>query len=89
MVGSVGDYSAFDDRFNPRLSIPTVLKFTAYHSSTESVVATPLDEIIELMVEGRSKIPVGKVFKGLHRIVEAHRLMNSNQAGGEIIINAE
>jgi NADPH:quinone reductase-like Zn-dependent oxidoreductase len=45
----------------------------------------PLDELAGQIAGGSLKVPVGKVFK-LDEIVEAHRLMESNSAGGKIVV---
>ena len=89
-VGAVCDKFDFDDPpFNPMAAIPTAVNLTAYHSNTEAMVALPLDEIIDLVAEGKLKIPVGRVFDGIDQIVEAHRIMDSNQAGGKIVITLD
>ena len=85
ILGYVGDIFAFE-QFSPSLSIPTAVNLTTYSSSTQALLATPLDKIIGLVAEGKLKVPVGKVFQGLEQIVEAHRLMDSNQAGGKIVV---
>lgn len=47
--------------------------------------ATPLNELAAQIEEGSLRIQIGKVFK-LDEIVEAHRLMESNKAGGKIVV---
>jgi len=44
---------------------------------------TPLDELVEQVAAGTLRVQVGKVFK-LDEIVEAHRCMEENKAGGKI-----
>ena len=46
---------------------------------------TPLDELVEQVAAGRLRVQVGRVFK-LDDIVEAHRCMEENKAGGEIVV---
>ena len=48
-------------------------------------MTTPLDELVEQVAAGTLRIQVGKVFK-LDDIVEAHRCMEENKAGGKIVV---
>jgi NADPH:quinone reductase-like Zn-dependent oxidoreductase len=44
----------------------------------------PLQEMVEQVEQGKLKVPIGKIFK-LEEIVEAHRVMEANTAGGKIV----
>lgn len=46
---------------------------------------TPLDELVEQIAAGTLRVQVGKTFH-LDEIVEAHRCMEENQAGGKIVV---
>ena len=46
---------------------------------------TPLDELVEQVAAGTLQVQVGRVFK-LDDIVEAHRCMEENKAGGKIVV---
>jgi NADPH:quinone reductase-like Zn-dependent oxidoreductase len=46
---------------------------------------TPLDELVEQVAAGTLRVRIGKVFK-LDDIVEAHRFMEENRAGGKIVV---
>jgi len=46
---------------------------------------TPLNELILEIAAGRLRAPIGKTFT-LDRIVEAHRCMEENKAGGKIVV---
>ena len=46
---------------------------------------TPLEELAQQIAEDKLHVPVGKVFK-LDDIVEAHRCMEDNKAGGKIVV---
>ena len=46
---------------------------------------TPLEDLARQIASGTLKIEVGKVFH-LDQIVEAHRLMEDNKAGGKIVV---
>ena len=47
---------------------------------------TPLDELVEHVAAGTLQVQVGRIFK-LDDIVEAHRSMEENKAGGKIVLN--
>lgn len=73
------------DRFNPMDYIPNGVCLTAYGGSEKDFVRTPLEEFAGLVEKGEMKIQIGKVFK-LDEIVKAHELMDSNKAGGKIVV---
>ncbi len=84
MTGMVGDSWEFE-RFSPMGVIPTAVSLTTYAGGCEDVMATPLQSFID-QVENRGVIvPIGKVF-AIDEIVEAHRMMEENRAGGKIVV---
>jgi NADPH:quinone reductase-like Zn-dependent oxidoreductase len=84
MTGIVGNQWTLDG-FNPMESIPTGVNLTSYSGGTEDFMATPLENLVKQVKEGKLKIQVGRVFK-LDEIVEAHRVMEANIAGGKIVV---
>ena len=84
MTGKVGNKWSFDD-FSPMEVIPTSVCLTSYDGGPEDFMLTPLDELIEQVAAGTLQVQVGKVFK-LDDIVEAHRCMEENKAGGKIVV---
>ena len=46
---------------------------------------TPLAELVEQIAAGRLHVQVGNVFR-LDEIVEAHRSMEENKAGGKVVV---
>ena len=84
MAGIVGNQWTFED-FSPMESIPTAVNLTTYSGGPEEFMATPLEELAKQVKEGKLKVQVGKVFK-LDEIVEAHRVMEENSAGGKIVV---
>jgi len=84
MSGIVGGEWTID-HFYPMAVIPTSVCLTVYGGGPNEFMATPLAELIEKIQKGEMKIPIGKVYK-LDEIVEAHRMMDSNQAGGKIVV---
>lgn len=48
-------------------------------------MTTPYAELLNQLEKGTLRIKVGKVFR-LQDIVEAHRCMEDNSAGGKIVV---
>jgi NADPH:quinone reductase-like Zn-dependent oxidoreductase len=84
MTGMVGNKWSFDD-FSPMDVIPTSVCLTTYDGGPEDFMLTPLDELVKQVAAGTLRVQVGKVFK-LDDIVEAHRCMEENKAGGKIVV---
>ena len=84
MTGMVGNKWSFDD-FSPMEVIPTSVCLTTYDGGPEDFMRTPLDELVEQVAARTLQVQVGKVFK-LDDIVEAHRCMEENRAGGKIVV---
>ncbi|MCJ1425119.1 hypothetical protein MMC29_003007 [Sticta canariensis] len=84
MTGIVGNKWSFDN-FSPMEAIPTAVCLTVYSGGPQEFMSTPLDELVQDIVAGRMHIPIGKVFK-IDEIAEAHRCMDSNSAGGKIVV---
>ncbi len=84
MTGMVGDSWSFED-FSPMATIPTAVHLTTYSGGSDDFMRTPLQELIELIENGVLRVKVGRTFR-LDEIVEAHRCMESNQAGGKVVM---
>src|SRR6516162_8121078 len=84
MTGMVGDKWSFDN-FSPMEVIPTAVSLTTYAGESEDFMRTPFGDLIELIETGSLRVPVGKTFT-LDEIVEAHRCMEENKAGGKIVV---
>ena len=84
MTGMVGNQWSFDN-FSPMGSIPTAVNLTTYAGGPEDFIATPLEELAEQIKAGKMKVQIGRVFH-LDNIVEAHRTMEENKAGGKIVV---
>ncbi len=84
MTGIVGDSWEFD-RFSPMGAIPTAVSLTTYSGGAEDFMATPLQDFINVVESGAAKVPIGKVFT-IDEIVEAHKTMEENKAGGKIVM---
>ena len=84
MTGIVGNQWAFDN-FAPMEAIPTAVCLTTYGGTNVDFMSTPLQELVDQIAAGTLKVQVGKVFH-LDEIVEAHRTMEENKAGGKIVV---
>lgn len=84
MTGMVGDKWAFDN-FSPMGVIPTSVSLTTYSGGAEDFMNTPLQSLLDAIKAGVLPFRVGKKFL-LDDIVEAHRTMESNSAGGKIVV---
>jgi NADPH:quinone reductase-like Zn-dependent oxidoreductase len=84
MSGMVGDRWRLPD-FEPMQAIPTAVCLTIYSGGADDFMATPLQALVEQIEAGSLRVQVGKTFH-LDEIVEAHRCMDANQAGGKIVV---
>jgi NADPH:quinone reductase-like Zn-dependent oxidoreductase len=84
MTGIVGNKWSFDN-FSPMEAIPTAVRLTSYAGESEDFMRTPLDKLTDQIAAGKLHIQIGKTFH-LDEIVEAHRLMEENKAGGKIVV---
>jgi NADPH:quinone reductase-like Zn-dependent oxidoreductase len=86
MAGMVGDQWSFQN-FAPMDVIPTGISLTTYSGGVEDFKAMPLQDLIDQVAAGSLPVAIGRVFR-LDDIVEAHRTMEDNAAGGKIVILA-
>lgn len=84
MTGMVGNKWEFE-RFSPMGAIPTAVKLTTYAGGAEDFIATPLQTVVDAVEAGTFSAPIGKTFS-IDEIVEAHRAMEDNNAGGKIVV---
>jgi NADPH:quinone reductase-like Zn-dependent oxidoreductase len=84
MTGMVGNKWSIDN-FSPMDAIPTAVSLTTYDGGAEDFMLTPLEKLAQQVATGRLRVQVGKSFR-LEEIVEAHRCMEENKAGGKIVI---
>jgi NADPH:quinone reductase-like Zn-dependent oxidoreductase len=84
MTGIVGNKWSFD-QFSPMDVIPTAVCLTVYAGELEDFMRTPLNDLARQIQAGTLHIQIGKTFH-LDEIVEAHRAMEENKAGGKIVV---
>ncbi len=84
MTGMVGDQWSLSD-FSPMGAIPTAVNLTTYSGGAEDFMRTPLQDLVRQIEKGTLHPRIGRVFN-LEEIVEAHRCMEENRAGGKIVV---
>ena len=84
MTGIVGNKWSFEN-FAPMDAIPTAVSLTTYAGESEDFMRTPLQELVDQIARGTLHVQIGKTFH-LDEIVEAHRCMEENKAGGKIVV---
>lgn len=65
--------------------IPSNVCLTSYSGTAEDFIQTPLNDLARQIVAGTLSVRVGRTFH-LTEIVEAHRCMGANTAGGKIVV---
>jgi NADPH:quinone reductase-like Zn-dependent oxidoreductase len=66
-------------------AIPTAVNLTVYAGESDDRLMAPLNELAAQISAGKLQIQVGRTFH-LDEIVEAHRVMEENKAGGKIVV---
>jgi NADPH:quinone reductase-like Zn-dependent oxidoreductase len=84
MTGLVGNKWSFDE-FAPMDAIPTAVCLTTYAGESEDFMRMPFQQLVEQVDAGFLHVQIGKTFQ-LDQIVEAHRSMEENRAGGKIVV---
>ncbi len=84
MTGMVGNKWSIGD-FSPMEAIPTGVGLTTYDGGVDDFMRMPFQELVDQIADGSLHVQVGKVFR-LTEIVEAHRTMEGNGAGGKIVV---
>ena len=85
MTGIVGNKWAFDNDTVPMELIPTSVCLTAYAGGSDEFMTMSLEELVEQVAVGKLPIQIGRTFS-LEQMVEAHRCMEENKAGGKIVV---
>lgn len=84
MAGMVGDRWSFAD-FAPMDVIPTGVSLTTYSGGVDDFLAMPLQTLVDQVADGTLPVRIGRVY-AMDDIVEAHRTMEGNAAGGKIVV---
>jgi NADPH:quinone reductase-like Zn-dependent oxidoreductase len=86
MTGMVGNKWSFEN-FSPMDAIPTAVGLTTYSGGVKDFMLMPIQDLVDEVAGGTLHVQVGRIF-GLDEIVEAHRAMEENKAGGKIVVLA-
>ena len=70
----------------PNLMLPIGRYLTSYGEFTFKRENAPWDELVQLVRTGQLVIKLGKVFHGVESVIEAHELMESDAAGGKLVV---
>ena len=84
MTGMVGNKWSFDN-FAPMDVIPTAVSLTTYAGELQDFMQMPFADLVEQVAAAKLEVHVGRTFH-LDDIVEAHRCMEENKAGGKIVV---
>jgi NADPH:quinone reductase-like Zn-dependent oxidoreductase len=84
MTGMVGNKWSIAE-FSPMDAIPTGVYLTSYGGENDDFMRTPLERLAQQVATGTLRVAVGRTFR-LDDIVEAHRCMEENRAGGKIVV---
>ena len=84
MTGMVGNAWEFD-QFSPMGAIPSTVNLTTYSGGSGDFIDTPLQTVVNEIEAGRMTPRIGRLFR-LDNIVQAHRCMENNTAGGKIVV---
>jgi NADPH:quinone reductase-like Zn-dependent oxidoreductase len=87
MTGILGGKWVLDD-FHPMGDVPTAVKLTSYSGETSDLPPETLQVYLRAIAAGELHIARGPVFQ-FHQLVEAHRLMDQNAAGGKIVVKVD
>jgi len=87
MTGILGGKWVLAD-FHPMGDIPTAVKLTTYSGESADLTPAQLQDYIDLAEKRELEVKTGPVFE-FEELVEAHKLMDANQAGGKIVIRGK
>ncbi len=87
MTGILGGKWVLND-FHPMGDIPTAVKLTSYSGEAADLTPEQLQDYIGLVEKGELEVKTGPVFD-FEELIEAHKLMDANQAGGKIVIRCK
>jgi NADPH2:quinone reductase len=87
MTGILGGEWVLDD-FHPMGDIPTAVKLTSYSGEAADLKPAQLQGYLDLVASGELAVRTGPVF-AFEELVDAHKLMDANQAGGKIVVRGK
>ena len=84
MTGMVGNAWELE-QFSPMDAIPPTVNLTTYSGGSRDFIESPLQMVVNEVERNRMTPKIGRVFQ-LDDIVEAHRCLEDNAAGGKIVV---
>lgn len=87
MTGILGGKWTLEN-FQPMGDIPSTVKLTSYSGEASDLSIEQFQEYLNLIEEGRLSVETGPVFE-FDNLIQAHELMDANQAGGKIVVLGE
>jgi NADPH:quinone reductase-like Zn-dependent oxidoreductase len=87
MTGILGGKWTLKD-FQPMGDIPTAVKLTSYSGEAADLTPAQLQNYVGLVESGALDVKTGPVFD-FEDLVEAHKLMDANLAGGKIVVRGK
>ncbi len=76
------------ENFHPMGDIPTAVKLTSYSGEAADLVPQQLQEYVAAVENGSLEVQTGPVFE-FEELIEAHRLVDANRAGGKIVVRGK
>jgi NADPH:quinone reductase len=73
------------EHFAPMDAIPTAVKLTSYAGEATDLTAKELQKFLDTVERGEMKVAAARTFP-FSGLQEAHRLMDSNQGNGKIVV---
>lgn len=74
------------ESFVPIMHVPMDRYLTGYAERTFRRENAPWDQLVELIGSGELKIKAGRVFRGLESVVQAHEVLERDEAGGKVVV---
>jgi NADPH2:quinone reductase len=87
MTGILGGKWTLEN-FQPMVDIPTAVKLTSYSGDASDLSVEQFQKYLNLIEEGRLSVETGPIFE-FGKLIQAHELMDANQAGGKIVVLGE
>lgn len=84
MTGILGGSWVLND-FHPMGDVPTGVKLTSYSGEAADLTPVQLQEYLAMVAGKELDVKTGPIFQ-FEDLVEAHRMMDANQAGGKIVV---
>ena len=84
MTGILGGKWTLEN-FQPMSDIPTAVKLTSYSGEASNLSDEQFQKYLDLIEEGNLNIETRPIFE-FEKLIQAHELMDANQAGGKMVI---